>query len=383
MQEGSESSRLVGGPFCRVGWQEINLNSHDQVKDYLLTQGWKPTEYNYQKDARGYFVKDDEGSPIPTSPKLTEDSFESVTGDIPKLVARRNILIHRQRLLDNVRKDGTLSGLLNYVRDDGRVEARLLPQSTNTARATHSVVVNVPSVEAVYGEEIRSLFVVPEDSFLLGIDAQALEARCISHFLLGYKGGAEIADLLLHGDIHQENANLWNCSRKHAKSPFYALLFGSQIPKFSSTLGVDTSTGARYFNAFWERYKPLEDFKIDLIEAWKSRGGKKGGFLRGLDGRKLFARSEHSLVNLMIQSTGSIFVKTALAYIDKRITQRNIPAHRVIWMHDEAQIECKKGYEDELKKLCEKSFLDAGRYWKLRVPMPGEAKIGRNWKETH
>lgn len=286
-------------------------------------------------------------------------------------------------MLDNVRNDGTLSGLLNYVRDDGRVEARLLPQSTNTARATHSVVVNVPSVGAVYGEEIRSLFVVPDDSFLLGIDAQALEARCISHFLLGYKGGAEIADLLLHGDIHQENANLWNCSRKHAKSPFYALLFGSQIPKFSSTLGVDVSTGARYFNAFWERYKPLEDFKIDLIEAWKSRGGKKGGFLRGLDGRKLFARSEHSLVNLMIQSTGSIFVKTALAYIDKRITQRNIPAHRVIWMHDEAQIECKKGYEDELKQLCEKSFLDAGRYWKLRVPMPGEAKIGRNWKETH
>lgn len=374
---------LVGGPFCRIAYEKINLNSSQAVKEYLLSKGWIPTTYNYRKDKSGYLVKDEDGNPIPTSPKLTEDSFDSVKGDIPKLVARRNILIHRQRMLKNTRKDGEEKGLLNAVREDGRVEARLIPQSTNTARATHSIVVNIPSIEATYGAEIRELFTVPEDSFLLGIDAQALEARCISHYLLGYKGGDEIADLLLHGDIHQENANLWNCSRKHAKSPFYALLFGSQIPKFSSTLGVDIITGARYFNAFWDRYKPLELFKDDLIKAWEARGGKKGGFLRGLDGRKLFARSQHSLVNLMIQSTGSIYVKTALAFIDKRITQYNIPAKRVIWMHDEAQIECKKGYENELKELCEKSFLDAGKYWKLRVPMTGEAKIGRDWKETH
>lgn len=374
---------MIGGPFTRLAWEPINLNSSTQVKDYLLSQGWQPTEYNYLKDAKGYFARDENGQPIPTSPKLTEDSFDSVEGEVPKLVARRNILVHRLRLLKNVRNDGVKSGLLNAVRDDGRVEARCIPQSTNTARATHSVVVNIPSVEAVFGPEIRELFKVPDDSFLLGIDAQALEARCISHYLLGYPGGKEIADLLLHGDIHQENANLWNCSRKHAKSPFYALLFGSQIPKFSSTLGVDTLTGTKYFNAFWERYKPLDDFKGELVAAWNSRGGKNNGYLRGLDGRKLFARSEHSLVNLMIQSTGSIFVKTALAYIDKRIKQLNIPAARVIWMHDEAQYECKKGFENELKDLCESSFLDAGKYWNLRVPMPGEAKIGCNWKETH
>lgn len=374
---------IIGGSFCRIGYRPINLNSSDQVKKYLLSQGWVPTTYNYQKDAKGYFAKDENGELIPTSPKLTEDSFASVTGEVPKLVARRNVLIHRQRLLDNVRNDGSLSGLLNNVRSDGRVEARLIPQSTPTARATHSLVVNIPSIEAAFGAEIRDLFIVPDDSFLLGVDAQALEARCLSHYLLGYPGGEEIAEILINGDIHQENSKLWDCSRKHAKSPFYCLMFGGQIPKFSSTLGVDLVTGTRYFNAFWDRYKPLEDFKKELITAWKSRGGKKGGFLKGLDGRKLFARSEHSLVNLMIQSSGSIIVKTALAYIAKRIEQQNIPAYRVIWMHDELQLECKKGYEDELKALCEKSFLDAGKYWKFRVPMPGEAKVGRSWRDTH
>lgn len=371
----------IGGPFTRLSWEPINLNSSTQVKDYLLSQGWQPTEYNYLKDAKGYFARDENGQPIPTSPKLTEDSFDSVEGEVPKLVARRNILVHRLRLLKNVRTDGSLSGLINYVRDDGRVEARCIPQSTNTGRATHSIVVNIPSVNAVYGKEIRDLFKVKEGYKMVGVDAAALEARIFAHFMLLYPGGDELADLVLNGDIHAENAKMWNCSRNAAKSPYYALMYGAQVPKFTSTLGCTPQQGQEYFNAFWEKYKPLELFKQDLTTAWEARGGKSGGFIKGIDGRKLHARSQHSLVNLMFQNAGSLVVKVAALYIDK--WAKHLDSHQIVFYHDELEHEVAEKDVEEFCPITQRAFKKAGEFFNLNVEIVGEPKVGNTWLDVH
>jgi len=376
-------TNLVGGPFCRLRYEAINLNSSQAVKEYLLSKGWIPTTYNYRKDKSGYLVKDEDGNPIPTSPKLTEDSFDSVKGDIPKLVARRNILIHRQRMLKNTRKDGEEKGLLNAIRDDGRVEARCIPQATNTGRATHSVVVNIPSIHAVYGAEIRDLFIVPDGYDMVGVDAAALEARIFAHFMLNYPGGDVLANLVLHGDIHQENANMWGCSRNDAKSPYYALMYGAQIPKFSATLGVDIRTGSQHYNAFWNKYRALELFKQDLVEAWQARGGRNGGFIRGIDGRKLHARSQHSLVNLMFQNAGSVVVKVAALYINKWIERDNLDVKQLIFYHDELEYQSWKGHTERFLPLTRQAFKKAGEYFKLNVEIVGEPKVGRSWYDVH
>ena len=162
--------------------------------------------------------------------------------------------------------------------------------------------------------KMRDLFVAPDGYLMLGCDAAALEGRIQAHYIIPYKGGHELADLILNGDIHQANADLWGCTRKEAKSPYYALMYGAQAPKIAQTMGCTLKEAEERYNAFWGQYKPLAMFKDDITKAWESRGGKKGGFLRGLDGRKLFARSAHALVNLMFQSAGSISVKTALLF---------------------------------------------------------------------
>jgi len=59
----------VCGPFTRIVWEPMNLGSMTQVKEYLLSKtGWQPTEWNYRNGER-------------TSPKLTEDSFKSISGN--------------------------------------------------------------------------------------------------------------------------------------------------------------------------------------------------------------------------------------------------------------------------------------------------------------
>ena len=366
---------LVEGPFCRIKYEPINLNSSDQVKSYLLSKGWQPTEWNTKKEGREV---------IRTSPKLTEDSFDSVEGEIPRLLTRRAVLVHRQRLLKNTRKDGEETGWLNSLRDDGRLEARGLPLATNTGRYRHSVVVNVPNAHAIYGADIRSLFIAPSGRKFVGVDAAALEARIQAHYVYPFKGGKELAELLLNGDIHTENQQLWEMpERNDAKSPYYALMYGAQPQKLADTMGCSLKVAERRYEDFWGKYTALSEFRETITNVWESRGGKKGGYLKGLDGRKLFARSPHALVNLMFQSGGSIVVKLATVLTDIWCEKMKLDSVQVIHMHDEFQRETAERDTEMVKTIALKAFEEAGKYFNMNVPILGDVKIGQNWYETH
>lgn len=356
----------IGGAFTRIEYLDMNLNSHDQVKSYLLSQGWKPTQYTPSG-----------------SPQMTEDSFDSIQGDLPYMLARRSILMHRKRLLDSTKKNGEEGGLLSFVRDDGRIESRAITNGTNTGRMRHSQIVNIPSVGAVYGEELRKLFIAPDGYVILGIDAAALEARCQAHYLMKYPGGEELADILINGDIHQVNADMWGCGRKEAKSPYYCLMYGGQPQKLAETMGVSLGQAKKHYKLFWDTYIPLNALKEDLIKTWEGRGGKNGGFVKGLDGRKLFARSPHSLVNLMFQSAGSILVKTAACYMDNSIRKNALDCTQIIIYHDEMEYEVKEEQAEIAGVLAAEAFVKAGKYHKFNVPLIGEYKLGKSWYDVH
>ena len=146
-------------------------------------------------------------------------------------------------------------------------------------------------------------------------------------------------------------------------------------------MGCTPQEGVRYYEAFWMQYTALAAFRDTITKVWQDRGGKRGGYLRGLDGRKLFARSPHALVNLMFQSAGSICVKLATVYFNNFI--KDMDAHQVIHMHDEFQIECREDLAEEVKFYALKSFERAGKYLKLNVPLLGDVKIGSSWAATH
>jgi DNA polymerase I-like protein with 3'-5' exonuclease and polymerase domains len=252
--------------------------------------------------------------------------------------------------------------------------------------------VNVPKAKdkVIYGKRLRSLFTVPEGRKMMGIDAAGLEARMEAHYCYMFPGGEEYAKELIEGDIHSKNAVAFGYikedgtpDRNKAKSPKYALTYGSQVEGLAETMGLSKQEAQAVFDTFWENNTALSKFRDKVTELWKQRGGKKGGFLRGLDGRKLYARSPHSLVNMMFQSAGSIVVKTASVFLDHWIEKEGLDAFRVIHQHDEFQLEYNPECEERLQFLAEKSFRDAGKYWNLNVPILGDVKIGDNWACTH
>jgi len=209
----------VQGPFTRIDFEPMDLNSSTQIKNYLLREGWKPTQYNKVKDSVT-------GQWRQTSPKLTEDSFDSISSGIGQLVVRRSILTHRRNTIKNY-KDPDGKGILSKVREDGRVPAEGVLCGTPTARTTHrGAVCNVPkaSPKVVLGKEMRSLFCVKgANHIMLGADLDQIEARCTAHWAWHFDAGAYWRVLESVDDIHQYNADLIGSDRDTAKSFQYAL----------------------------------------------------------------------------------------------------------------------------------------------------------------
>lgn len=88
----------------------------------------------------------------PTSPQITDDSFDSVGEDESQaltLLKHRMQLAHRRSLLE---------GLIAQVRADGKLSGEANPCATPTARMRHKTIVNIPAAGALLGEECRHLF---------------------------------------------------------------------------------------------------------------------------------------------------------------------------------------------------------------------------------
>lgn len=409
----------IRGPFTRIHFVDMNLNSDMQVKDYLLSVGWVPTTWNYKKDQSGRIVYDDKRKPIKTSPKLTEDSYYTIDGDLPKLLARRNILCHRRNLISNV-KDPENKGLLSFIRSDGRVPAEGVPQAAVTGRYRHRKIVNIPTPGTLYGTELRSLFYVPAsmpDHYIIGTDADGLEARMEAHYCYPFEGGKEYAYELLNGDVHINNALLFelinqqeyeiytqygDCDvetipellqatykkakkgRKNSKPGKYGLSYGCKEEKLSSTLKCDATTAKRLWNQFWDGNTALKGLRDYLETLYDSRGGVNGGYLIGLDGRILRIRKKHALVNTMFQSGGNIVVKTATCLMfNKLVPKYNLSSKLICHQHDEFQALVHERDVEQHIKLASHAFESAGRYYNLNVPITATSKVGKNWAETH
>jgi DNA polymerase I-like protein with 3'-5' exonuclease and polymerase domains len=234
----------------------------------------------------------------------------------------------------------------------------------------------------------------PKNYVMVGCDAKGLEARMEAHYCYGFEGGKEYAHEIMDGDIHSKNAVLFGLSpnlasvtdqqRDDAKAPKYAVTYGGQAPRLQELLGCSKGKSQEFFKNFWNGNTALKGFRDACVKIWKSRGGKNGGYLIGLDGRKIRTRSEHSLVNCMFQSAGTIVVKTATCYLfNQWVPKLKLDAHLVIHMHDEYNAIVHKKDAEQYTELAVKAFVKAGEFWKLNVPTDGDAKVGNCWAEVH
>jgi len=364
----------------------MKMKHQQDLKDWLMDMGWKPTLWNFKRGKGGKPIRDDNGKLVPTTPKFHENgrlcpNLEKLgdSVDIIKPVIEWLSLRNRRSVLLN---EGRNSGWLSDPRlvVDGRLGAAS-SGLTNTKRQKHKVVANVPRVTSPLGKEMRSLFIASDGMILVGADASGLEARVKGHYTYEFDGG-EYANKLLDDDYdeHSENAELWGCSRQDAKTPGYALQYLAGVPTFSKALGVPEKQGEKLHKAYWDKNWALAK-AVEATEQEFMRNGQK--YVKTIDGGKIVCRSKHSVFNAKCQSTGAKIMDMAGVIASDFIRERKIPAWRVLYVHDEYQYETYPEYADEVGSILVKAIKLSGKQFKLNVKLDADYKVGKNWELTH
>lgn len=356
---------------------KVQLKDQQELKGWLLAQGWEPTLFN-----------DDKGGKKGT-PRLYDKITKDVCPNLLKVLKEDQVYQIKRWLMLRSRENVILSengtGWLTEVTPEGRIHADADTIGTPTARFKHRTIVNIPRVGSDYGEELRSLFTASEGTVngkpmvMVGWDASSLEACMEAHYV--YPFDPEYAQELMEGDVHSRNQErLGLPSRAVAKTFKYAITYGARPKKLASSLGVSVKEATAWFDEFWKENTGLAQLLGYLKTEWEIHHGK---YLVGLDGRLLSTRAEHALLNTKLQGAGAILMKTAMVIADREIRTRGIPAHGLIRYHDEEQWECPEDVADLVGQIGVQSIERAATYWKLNVPVTGEYKVGLNWAGTH
>jgi DNA polymerase I-like protein with 3'-5' exonuclease and polymerase domains len=222
---------------------------------------------------------------------------------------------------------------------------------------------------------------------MVGADLEGLELRALGHYLSPFDEG-EFADVVINGDIHQQNADRVECSRRDVKTITYAFIYGAGDQKLGHSLHPELSDaqkkklGGELRRKFLDAIPGLEP----LIEAVKQKVRSRGR-LRGLDGRPIFCRAEHAALNYLLQSAGAILSKRWVVISQELINNSgltyNIDYTRCAYVHDEQQFSVVPTEADRVAELLVRAAPDAGNYYSFRVPITAAASIGRTWAETH
>ena len=271
----------------------------------------------------------------------------------------------------------------NTIESDGCIH-HSCTLSTVTGRNAH----RGPNLgQVVSAPWARQLFIPHPGMVMVGADLEGLELRALGHYLSPFDENA-FADVVVNGDIHQQNADRVGCTRKEVKTITYAFIYGAGDVKLGHSLDPALSDGQKKRLGQDLRRKFLDAIPglEPLIDAVKHKV-KSTGRLRGLDGRPIFCRAEHASLNFLLQSCGAILSKRWCVASQELLDDAGLVYDkdytRCAYVHDEQQLSVVPQEVDAIKSLLEKAAPIAGQHYKFRVPITAVADSGASWADTH
>jgi len=344
----------------------FNPGSRVQIGEKLIELGWKPKDFT------------------PTGqPLVDEGVLSKIKKDIPEAALIEEYLMLQKRV-------GQVESWLELVGSDGRVHGKMITNGAVTGRATHSTpnMGQIPNTSSIYGKECRECWTVEQGNSQVGVDLSGIELRCLAH----YMKDKEWQDELLNGDVHWKNTQAFGLvpmgtvkqdtkehkdARNLCKTLTYATLYGAGPEKLGNTIGGGKKAGKELAENFLKNTPALKKLK-DTIAPIVAKG-----YVPGIDGRKIWIRSEHAALNSLLQSAGAIIAKQWLVCITEDMEAAKIPYKLLAWVHDEVQLEVPTKYAEAAGKVVVAAAKKAGEILEFRCPVDAEFSIGKNWYECH
>lgn len=366
-----------GASLCRCSYDMFNPGSRQQVARMLNVQyGWMPTDFT------------DDGRP-----KLDESTLSNL--DYPEA-----------RLLREYFRKTKQQGMLSEGRNawlklhrQGRMHGYVRSCGSRTHRMSHSRP-NMAQVDK--SKAMRSLWVPDHGQVLVGCDADALELRMLASYLHKYDNGA-YAEAVLRGkkeegtDPHTINMKAAGLqSRDNAKTLYYALIYGAGDTKIGSIVAEDLEQAGQpvppktSFPGLGKTARARIESGVlglgELIQSVQKQAADRG-YVTLPDGRRA-ASAQRTALNTLLQGSGSILMKQALALFLFELVPSEGLVHGKDYallanVHDEQQLSARSEIADLVGGLFAMSISMAGKRLNLPVPFAGDYQIGSSWADTH
>jgi hypothetical protein len=365
---------IKGVPFEKIHYEEFNPGSRDQIADRLKAKyGWQPEKTT------------EKGNPI-----LNDEVLEALPYPEAKPLAEYMLIKKRLGQI----ADGNNAWLKLVNNDSSRMHGDVVTNGCVTGRCAHRYpnMGQVPAGYSPYGKECRSLFHAPQGWDMIGIDAKALELRCLAGYLAIYDGG-EYARVVTDPtiDIHVYNQERFGvATRDISKRLLYAVLYGAGHLKAGSIVDpnekdeeVLRKLGRTAINSFMAEVPALKELK-ERIESQIANND----CLIGLDRRILYCRSAFKGLNVLLQSAGAILMKQVVINIHDNIESSLSLPHGAEWeqvlmVHDEVQLVCSPKYTEQIRAQALAAFPQAQQFFGFLCDIEGDSRVGSNWSQTH
>ena len=365
---------VKGVPFEKIHYEEFNPGSRDQIADRLKAKyGWQPEKTT------------EKGNPI-----LNDEVLEALPYPEAKPLAEYMLIKKRLGQI----ADGNNAWLKLVNNDSSRMHGDVVTNGCVTGRCAHRYpnMGQVPAGYSPYGKECRSLFHAPQGWDMIGIDAKALELRCLAGYLAIYDGG-EYARVVTDPtiDIHVYNQERFGvATRDISKRLLYAVLYGAGHLKAGSIVDpnekdeeVLRKLGRTAINSFMAEVPALKELK-ERIESQIAHNDH----LVGLDRRILYCRSAFKGLNVLLQSAGAILMKQVVINIHDNIESALSLPHGAEWeqvlmVHDEVQLVCSPKYTEQIRAQAMAAFPQAQEFFGFLCEIEGDSRVGSNWSQTH
>ena len=368
--------------------EEPNPDSTVQVKEWLEGLGWIPETFNYVRDkdtnkTRKVPQIKKEGSLCPSVKKLLK-----VNPDI-KYLEKLKIYEHRKNILKRFISD----------QKDGYIAADIAG-FTNTLRARHKTLVNLPGVyHHKEGERlledgywIRKCLVARPGHKICGSDMSSLEDTTKRHYIYPYDK-EYVEEMMVEGydphlelakfagaltqqqvDAHKDKTQDHSDVRYLYKTANYSCTYGVGAAKMALTLDIPEDHAKSIIDAFWDKNWAVKKFAEDCMT---KTIGQQMWVYNPVSGFWYSLRYEKDIFSTVNQGTGSYCFDLWLKCIKDRYPEISGQ------FHDEGIWQIPIDKEQDFEKILQDSIQEVNDKLKLNVELKVDIQFGDTYADVH
>ena len=331
---------------------------------------------------------------IPYPKRVTNGKY-STSKDILDKIAFVNPIVEKileYRMLSKLYSNYAV-GLLNEIREDGRIHTTYTQTLTRTGRLS-SISPNLQNIPArdEYSRMIRKAFIPDLDSVLLSSDYSQVELRVFSSMA----NATQMMDAFINDqDIHTKTASdiyhvpldeVTKTMRRTAKAVNFGIIYGISSFGLSEDLGINVKEAKDFIDKYLEAFPGISDY----MEKEKEEAYKNGYVTTLMNRRRVIpelssknymirSSGERMALNTPIQGTAADILKKAMVELANELKKEKLESKILLQVHDELILNVKNNEIDKVKKLVKEIMENT---YKLNVPLKVEIETGKDWYEA-